>query len=527
MGKYDSYILDHFSKINGMLGGDLNQLLISEFSIKPDNARKVIQRLCDDIIIWSTKPLSFGKGQYYYYLPGRSPSMDDIKLLFKVNRPPVYRLLQLIDDCDGVISFYEGLKVSSSPDESSNTKVSLLKDIVNDLAKLKLVVERKDDFGVNFILKRLEIGNVELDYQTKIIKHKESLKIDSLFISDLMGWLLDVNLIATFGAHRSISNLGFGVNHNNLSWDAYAYTKATGINPGMASSSIARQKQTLVVIDCVISREYTLIDLDGFLSRIQINNNSVKEHLRRTIPILFYHTMNDRVLNTAKKLGFIIFSLQKIYGKNIGKLILDIKSVYNENNEHLRKNIEVALERISASGQSDKLKSLRGALFEALMRPVFETLFPKAIFYPGKILKHPDTGKIREFDYIIISTNPKELIFVELKGHEGSSFIRVGDSETKNTLRYFFRGSVPLGEAFYKNGNFPEGCLSKAIFITTGGFHFDGNEFIEDIEKSKLVPTSLGKSIYNGEALLELLKKKDFNYEIALIKKYYIELEET
>ncbi|MGJ1436073.1 hypothetical protein [Sphingobacterium siyangense] len=526
MGKYDNFFIEHFYSKKGMMGSELNQLLTKTFGITSDNARKLIQRNTAKNIIWSTKPLTFGKGQYFYYWPENKPSREEIKNLLKDTRPPVFRLLQLLDDCSGIISFYEGLKITSSTEENTSSKISLLKDIVNDLAKMKFLVERKDDAGVNFILNRIDDPTCENLYKDKMALHRQNLQTDSIFNSDLMGWLFESNLIATYGAYRANSNYSFGIKHNNVVWDAYAYTKTTGINPTVAVSSTIKEKQTLVVMDIVISRKYSMVDLDGFLARIQINNNSVTESKRKSIPIIFYHTIDDHCLNIAKKLGFLVFSLAKIYGSHIGKLLLDIKSVYKEINENFNKGIEAALYKISVSGQTEKLKGLRGVLFEALLRPLFESIYPNSEFLPNKKLKHPGKEQIREFDYIISSSNPKELIFVELKGYAGKSFLNLGNSETPSTLRYFFRSTVPLGQAYYKEDLIRTDYPIKAVFITTGNYHSECNEFISQMGNCQLVPSRLDKCIYNGEALLELLKKNSFDREIEIIKKYYINVDD-
>lgn len=53
-------------------------------------------------------------------------------------------------------------------------------------------------------------------------------------------------------------------------------------------------------------------------------------------------------------------------------------------------------------------------------------LYPRAEVLPGRILKDPASSKQREFDYIVISSHPKEILLVELKGYVGNSFIRMG-----------------------------------------------------------------------------------------------------
>ena len=506
-----------------MLANDLNDLLIRTFNITPDNSRKLIQRKAESKLIGSTKPLTFGYGQFYYYDPQFKPSREEIKELLKERRPPVYRLLQLLDITGGAISFYEGLKITSSPDESANSKVSFLKDIIIDLGKLRFVVERSDEFGINYILNRCED---EEDYKLKMLRHRENIQLDTVFNADLMGWLLDANIIATYGNFRSASNPGFGVEHNNLFWDAFAYSKISGVNLRTASESNSIQKQTLVVLDIVIYRDYSLNDLNGFIARIQINNNSVKGEKRRSIPVIIYNKSDDHTINVAKKLGFLIFSLAKIYGSNINRLLVDIKATQTSINTSLADGVEAALKKIDVSGQKAKLKNLRGILFEALMRPILESIYPNSQIFPSKLLKHPDKEMTREFDYIIVSSNPKELILVELKGYAGNSYIRLGDSKTKGTLRYFFRGSIPLAKDYYKDDMILESHLIKAIFITTGEYHSECNDFIEASLKSSQIPSRMDSSICNGVALMKLLKENNFDHELNIVNQYYIKVDE-
>ncbi|MGF6927386.1 hypothetical protein QFZ48_002886 [Chitinophaga sp. W2I13] len=528
MGKYDEFLREYLNKKQGLLGSELSELLIEEFNVSPENARKVIQRVTNNKAIWSSKPLSFGKGQYFYFHPDQYPDKFLIKDLAKERRPPLYRLLDLLDINEGVISFHEALKVTSSPEENSTSKVSLLKDIVNDLAKLKVVVERKGENGSNFILYRhQEEGELaELRYKELMTKHQDSLRVDTMFIPDLIRWLAESNIITTWGAYRSSNTPGLGSTHNNLSWDAFAYTKTTGINPGVAVHADKIEKQTLVVMDIVISRTYCMSDLQGFISRIQINNNSVKDAQRKVLPLLIYANIEPHVQNIAKKLGFMIFSMRKVYGANIGKLIEDIKTIYGNLNNDFSESIEAALNKISTSGQTEQLKALRGALFEALMNPVLSTLYPKAQFLPGKILKHPQKDQKREFDYILASSHPKELILVELKGYAGNSYIKLGDSNTKNTLRYFFRSSVPLASEYFKTDMILQNHKIKAVFISTGNYHSECNDFINKINSSSYNPKKIGKCIINGVELLDLLNEEGFEHEAHVIKKYYINEQE-
>lgn len=103
-----------------------------------------------------------------------------------------------------------------------------------------------------------------------------------------------------------------GAMHNNILWDAFAYTKTTGINELQGAFADTVKKQTLVTLDVVISRTYTQVDLEGFLiSRVQLNINSAKTK-RKVLPVLIYKEIEDIALNTARKLKFIAFDIRKV-----------------------------------------------------------------------------------------------------------------------------------------------------------------------------------------------------------------------
>lgn len=527
--KYEEFLTQELLPISGLFSNELAERLNKKFGVTAENARKIIERAVSKNVIWSSKPLSFGKGRYYYFLPNNRPSREMIKLLAKDTRPPLYRLLQLLDESDGVITIHEALKVTSSPEEKSSSKVSLLKDMVNDLAKSMLVVEKTSVSGIKFILNRKELADNTLSqafYEQAMNSHWDKLQLDTLFIPDLLRWLKSCNIISSWGQYKSRNNPSIGVKQYDLNWDAYAFTKTTGINPGNASESTEPEKQTMAAMDIVISRKYTMTDLNGFLSRIQITLNAVKKSTRKVLPIILFHEIEDKALFTAQKLGFITFSLSKIYGSNITKLIGNIKRIYSADEESLTFEIEGALKRIAENGQLELLKAMRGTLFEILMKPVIQHLYPASMFLPAKVLKHPNRDQTREFDHIVSSSHPKELILVELKGYAGNNYINLGDQDTPGTLKYFFRSSVPLATEYYKNDSLLQQHNIKAIFITTGEYHSECNETIKALQNSTLKPSKINSCVMNGKRLLELLKSYDFDNEIKLIKKYYIDVNE-
>src|SRR5690606_5957806 len=106
------------------------------------------------------------------------------------------------------------------------------------------------------------------------------------------------------------------------------------------------------------------------------------------------------------------------------------------------------------------------------------------------------------------------------KGYTGKSYIRVGSSNVKDTLKYFFRGSVPIAQRFYKTNQALEGHSVKAAYITTGKFHSDTSDFIKQMESSTFTPSRFGV-FFDGMGLEKFLVENGFDHEAKIIKKYY------
>jgi hypothetical protein len=273
----------------------------------------------------------------------------------------------------------------------------------------------------------------------------------------------------------------------------------------------------------VLSRSYNQIDLDGFLSRVQININSAKSK-RKILPIIIYKDIEDSVLNKAKKLGFIAFDIGSIFGRNIYRVVDNLYSI-NLNLDKLTSGdtIEETLEILETSGQEEALKQLRGALFEALLYPLIKRLYPNAEIYPGKILYQKDEEGAKlshEYDYLIKSSQPKEIVLIELKGYSSKATIDLGTYEEKGTLKYFFNNAVPFAKTKFRE-EISEGKRLTASFITSGNYWADGLEYLTDLNEGRLKPSELNLH-YNGTELLSLLEKYNFEHEVKTIKKYFM-----
>ena len=115
---------------------DVHEKLIDKFTVTPDYARKIVGRAVAKRIITSSKPSTFGNGQFIYYCNTYLLDIDAIKKIVEKSRPPIYRLIGLLQLNDGIVSYYEALKITAAPNEDSSTKISSLDDIIKVLSRL-------------------------------------------------------------------------------------------------------------------------------------------------------------------------------------------------------------------------------------------------------------------------------------------------------------------------------------------------------------------------------------------------------
>lgn len=528
LNKYEIFILKSLDNKSVKVSNELCQLLEDNFKIKNSNARKIIQRATEKGIIKSSSPLTFGKGQFAYHKSNVNLTKERIKIVSKKHRPILYRLLVALDINNGILSYYEALKVTASPLTNGVSKVDYLDDLISLLLKFEIVYQKVDKNLVKYIILK---GKQE-DEENLMSIHFTKMSIDTAFIKDIIDWIVKSNLINNKNIiYRNKNNPSKGAKHNNLVWDAFGYTKTTGINPSLAKDSNNPEKQTLVVLDVLISRNYEQIDLDGFLSRIQINLNSVSKGQRKVVPIIVYKNCTSLILNKIKKLGFLSYDIGSIYGSNIFRVLENISKLQiNQKlleDDDFEKIIEDTLVTIDVSGQADQLKAIKGTLFEVMMYQVLKYQYPNAeikpnFYYSKNITDKQDnsiTTEGYEYDYIIKSSNPKEIIVVELKGYKSTYTIPLGDYKTKNTVAWFFRKTLPFIKEKFKT-EIGEGYVFKGCYITSSEYTQEAIDDLDKLKEGSLKPRKLD-IYYNRQKLFDFLLENDFKNIKKIIEKFY------
>lgn len=507
-------------------GSDLRKALVAHFKLSDDYARKIIERAVKARWIRSSKPYAFGRGQYIYMPFGQELDFFKVKTVCYSTRPALYRLMQAIENNEGIISFYEGLKITASPDENSSTKVTILKDMVKLLMRMDLVYERQDSNGVNYILLKNHFDpNPEITDARLMEVQFNKMVLDSSLMADIIRWLAKSNLIDNINAiYRNKKTPSLGAKQNNLYWDAYSYTKATGINPFVGAKANTVEKQTLVVLDVVLSTEYSQLDLDGFLARVQINLNSVKSGVRKILPIVIYRSCSVLILGKISKLGFLAFDIGSIFGTKIYSLLTKLKEVNDLlfSGGQLEHSVKEVLKVIRSAGQEDALRDLRGVMFEILMFPVLSSIYANAAATRGKTYSVTDANGKKEgyeYDYIFNSSHPQEIVVIELKGYNESVSINVGDRDKKGTLKWFFERTLPFARQHFAK-EIAEGKYFRGVYITSAHFWKDCNKFIETMNKSHFKSVKMDVA-YSRMELLEMLTVNGFIKECEIIEEYY------
>lgn len=528
LNRYESFILKSLENKNIKVSNELCQLIESFFNISNNNARKIIQRATLKGVIKSSTPLTFGKGQYAYCSPFTNFTKDRIKIICKKHRPTLYRLLVAIDINDGILSYYEALKITASPLINGISKVDYLDDLIELLIKFEIVYQKVDKNLVKYLILKTK----KEDEENLMNFHFAKMSTDTVFIKDIIDWIVKSNLIDNKNIiYRNRNNPSKGARHNNLIWDAFGYTKTTGINLSLAKDSNILEKQTLVVLDVLISRDYEQIDLDGFLNRIQINLNSVSKGKRKVVPIIVYKNCTGLILNKIKKLGFLSYDIGSIYGSNIFSVLDNISKIQINQKlleeDDFEKIIVDILSTIDISGQGGQLKAIKGVLFESLMYPILKHQYPNSVINQNvnySKTEYNDELSINEtkgfeYDYIIKSSNPNEIIVVELKGYKSNYEITLGDYKTKNTISWFFKKTLPFIKEKFKT-DIGEGYAFKGCYITSSEFTMEALEHLEKLKEGSFKSKKLD-IYYNRQKLFDFLIENDFKNLKSIIEKFY------
>jgi hypothetical protein len=510
-----------------LFGDDLKERIVKLFNKSDAASRKAIERAAEKKIIQSSKPVSFGRGTFAYCAIGKQITFDELLSITRIKKPPMHRLLSALKKSNGIISYYEGLKITGSPIVITSSKTTSLNSVIEDLNLFKLVVIKTDKNKVKYIVSN---SIEELLVDGLMARHYSSMIVDSIFLYDVIGSLKKLNLIDNKRViYRNRKSPSLGGRHNNFVWDSFAYTKTTGINTFHPLGRGVYDQMALVVMDVVISRTYESFDLDGFLSRIQVLKNNTKKG-RKILPIIVYKEIGDETLNRARSFGLITYSMSIFFGSSITEIIDNISVI--KMNEYGTQGLTIdpvkvisdSLEIINRTGNQINLQNVIGDFFQSLMFQLFNHIYPNCNIIQTEKLPAMDAAdgenKHYEYDFIILSNYRKEVIIVEVKGFNSKSIIRKGDYKTENTLQWFFGKTFPSAKKHYETG-YTKNYQIKSCFITSAQYDTEGQSFLQALNLGKQKPYDLNVG-YDGKGLLQLVAANGLSILKTTLERYFI-----
>lgn len=532
--EYNKFLKKVFSGSSKFIpSSEVCELLIDEFDVSNSYARQIIRRAVKAKVIESSKPISFKQGQYVYFKVGDSLNIDVLEEITKEYRPHLYRLIKILKINNGVLSYYEALKITASPLDGSKTKLSTLEDALSILLKLDIIKIEVDENNIKYIVFTFSSSS---QIENVINRHYTDMVLDSMFFSDMLNWLQKINLIDNSNIRfRNKNNPSLGATHNNFVWDAFAYTKTTGINTITKNNKESNDKSVLVVLEVIISREFTIYDLQSFYDRIQVVRNSVnsESNIRKVLPVIIYKQISSEVFNKMQALGFLGFNLGVIYGEKIYEIIDNLNIIKLKENTYLddTKNfvyvIKETLSSIRSSGQESNLGNIKGDLFESLVYSLFREIFSGGIIRQNKKLpKKDDDDEHYEYDFIIENPRYEERIVVEVKGYNSNKIIKKGPYDKNNTIKWFFNNTLISAKEWLEDDDRNNQPV-KASYITTAKFADDAKEYLDDTYVGGNLESNKLDIYYDNQKLLDLIDQEGLDNIRQIIEKYYIKESDT
>ena len=507
--EYSMYIVGEIFRTRKFIGGqDLCKLLVNRFKISEVNARKVVERTVERGDVASSSPYTFGNRQFVYVLNKKFFTFDGLIKISKEYSKPLFRLLVTLSKNNGVISCFEAKKITASAHKNKDSKKTNFNKIVAVLVEYGIATENIFN-GIKYLVLK---GSDEFVAS----EHNRYLG-ECRLVSDVLRFLLNANILSDKDVYyRSSLNLEGCICHD-VHVDAFGKSMAFG-NNGQDFSEV------VLMLDTVLLREYLVADLEGFYERVSIVRNSIKHGRRLVVPVVAYYDAEITVATKLKSLGYLRLSLSTIFGSKINKIIKGFSelSLSYLNSENATDTIKNVLESIASSGQEDNLQNLRGKLFECVMYLLLRGIFSNGNIYFNKTIQGPPGGKPKSHEYDFIIHHNDEIIIVEVKGYKKDAAIKLGDKDTRDTVKWFTETKLDFAKQYYPPLGFAgNGSSLKYCYITTGKFDDDARNYLIKMGARKMTSPLIDR-FYDGQSLMTLVNEKQRKDLGAVLKGFFM-----
>lgn len=316
-----------------LLGSELNKILQDTLAVTPEYARKLIQRASNSNVIFSTKPVSFQRGQFLYYLEHQDISQEIINAL-KKQRKGLSRVIQSLIHQKGRMLKTESVKLSAAitnndffPNNISDEKV------VEELFHLELINKVEEYQRIPYISSKVINAN---DSQTELFLLYRRHMVNRLFTLDALEWMERCNLVS-WNQTLVFDTLQNRVDYNGQLWDAVGFTYLYGHYVTHYDSNEKIKTPSFVFIESIFHRQTYVEDVEGFISRIQMQDARMKNFKSgsRITPVLFYRSLEKEAFHLAKEKGLLLYQLKDWLGDFSLSLFEFLVNPYVENHDQL------------------------------------------------------------------------------------------------------------------------------------------------------------------------------------------------
>ncbi|MBE2914117.1 hypothetical protein [Anoxybacillus flavithermus] len=333
-------------KYGPLLGSELNQKLRETMDISSAYARKIIQRATDNEVIFSTKPVSFGRGQYLYYLQHHNIS-DALQTALQKQRKGLHRIFQSLVHNKGRILTSEAIKISAAVTNRNFFPANEPKEkVLDNLLQLGIIKDISNYNEISYIIAKMQNISSEAELYPWYRRHM----VNRLFALEAATWLERCNITAWNQTHIFDSEQN-RVDFNGHLWDAVGFTYLYGFYESYYENEEKKKTPSFVFMEMLFHRQTYLEDVEGFVARIEMQSARMKNYKTgtRIIPILFYRTIEREAFEIAKEKGILLYSMRDWIGEFSVELFEYLVNPYYMDNDFSKK-LETYLKSLQLLG---------------------------------------------------------------------------------------------------------------------------------------------------------------------------------
>lgn len=506
-----------------LLASELVQLLGDRAGVSPTNARQILFRLKRDGEIHSTAPVSFGRNQFIYFLPGQN-LLNKLQEVIPDHRQALNRIYQALLDQNGFLLWSDFAKISAAvvnKNQAPGRKTAF--ELFEDLKHLGLVEDLRVFNHTHLVVaKESWVPKVGFDNSTASRRLKDDLLTRRL-TEDLLAWLERLNIAGMNATHLHTDELD-DAGFNGYWWDAYGFSYLWGLYNATKDDDTlnppTQKKGSLILVESVLTRQFQHYDLAGFIARVNTQYGRLKNTRGnfRIIPICFIAGTDRETLSLARRRGIMVITLAEVFGTRIYEVLNDVRKLdpRHVDPEALARVLQTADE----AGQDGKMGAMKGYLFNWLVSSLFE-----AHNWHAKIgVKYKYDGQVCECDVVASAPDVDFLVVCECKGYNNDRVVELGeDEEAPGSVKRFFERTI----AMVKKATNVEHVLP--VYITSGVFEPSAVEFLTKTQEKKgmkRLQEAAGRFpqriFYDHHALLKLLGNKEvFTQHRQVLTEFY------